>query len=323
MSKGKTTTKSSGSTSTRQTLNPWSQQQWQKQYDTIQGKMKDTPFEAYTGPMVAGLSDRETQARDMYDTNMGSFNPAFDEASGMIRNSGRQADFGSVADQYMNPYQSQVIDVMKADANRRNDELNAQSTEAALRDKAFGGSGTAVQTALNNEATGRMLSEQEAQLLYQGYNDARGYYQQDIGTDERQAGQLTDLATRRHDMNMGDIMGLNGMGEVDRGIAQDTMGADYNEFLREQEDYYRRLGIDMSMLGSIPMLTNTNGTQSSTSTQTSNPGMLGTLGTLGGVASMFVPGMQGVGLGLMSGAMKTMSNPKTSGMHSGAGNGGF
>lgn len=303
MSKGKTKSSSTTRYNNTQTLNPWSQNQWQGQFDKIQGMLSDSPVQAYSGDLVAGLSGREQQARGMYEQNMGSFNPQFDESADMIRNAGLFADFGSQAEQYMNPFQTQVIDTLRTQSGDNLAEALAQSRERSLRNRAYGGSGSAVSEGIATAEAQKALDAQLANLLYSGFNDARSMYGADIDARERRAVSLADLAAGRHQMNTADIMGLNTLGEVDRGIEQDRMGANYNEWLRQQDEELRRIGIQTGLLGAIPMLTNSSGTQSSNSTQTTNPGLLGTLGQVGGIASMFVPG--GGMAGLFSGAMKT------------------
>lgn len=311
MSGGRRRSTTNSRSSSTQTLNPWTQQQWTQQNDRIRGMLDTQPVgAAYTGPMVAGLSDREARARDLYDTQMGSFNSSFDQARDGINTAGLQADFGSVADQYINPYQSQVIDVLRRNSQEALAENLATARGQALANRAYGGSGFAVTEALANEAASRNLDNQTAQLLYQGYNDARGYYGDDIATRERRANNIAELGAQQHRLNMNDILGLNSLGEVDRGIEQDRLGMDYNEFLRQQEDWYRRLAAEQQMMGMIPMLTNSSGTQSGTTTERSNPGALGVLGAAASIGSMFVPGGQGIGLaGLFSNGMRAMTRP--------------
>jgi len=209
MSKGKKKTTSTGTSSTTQTLNPWSQGQYTDQVGRVRGLLDASPVEAYSGRT--------------------------------------QADFGGLADQYMNPFQQEVIDTTMADITRMNEGQNAAARGRAAASGAYGGSGVAVSEALNNAEAQREMARTGSQLRYQGYNDARGYYGQDINNE-------------------------------------------YNDFLRMQAERQQRVGNEMGLLGSIPMLTNSSGTQSSTQTQTSNPGLMGTLGQGLGLASMFVPG---------------------------------
>jgi hypothetical protein len=309
MSGGSKKTTSNSNTSTSQTLNPWSQQKWQGQYDNIQNTMKETPFDAYTKPLVAGLSDREQAARSAFEGNMGSFQPGLNEAQDAIRNAGTYADFGGVSDQYMNPYQKDVVDVAVGDIGRYNDERNAASKETALANKAYGGSGYQVAEALNNEASMREVARTSADLNYKGYNDAREYYGQDQENGISRAMQIAGLGVDGYNMRNAEASTLNNYGEVDRGIQQDTMGADYNEFLRQQQDWWQRLQTQQALLGQIPMLTNSTGRSSGSSTEKTNPGVMGVLGAAAGIGSMFVPG--GGFAGLLSGGMKTAGTPAT------------
>jgi hypothetical protein len=174
--------------------------------------------------------------------------------------------------------------------------------------RAYGGSGSAVSEGIATAEANKNLNNQMAGLLYQGYNDARGYYGADIDARERRAGGLAELAAGRHQMNTDDIYGLNQFGEVERGIEQDRMGMEYNDFLRQEQDQWQKIQAQMGLLGSIPMLMNQSGTENSQTTRTTNPGLLGTLGQIGGIAGgMFgtggmFPGALG---GLFSGNMKT------------------
>jgi hypothetical protein len=290
MSKGKTKRTSTGSTTSTQTLNPFTQQQYTDQTSRIRGLLDSSPVQAYSGPMVAGLSDRETRARGMFDDNVGSYNADFDTARDQIQNAGLFQNFGDVSADYMNPYEQQVIDGTMADITRMNEGQNAAMRGRAAASGAYGGSGVAVGQALNNEAAQREMSRQGSQLRYQGFNDAREFYGRDIDARERRGGLLADLATRRHGLGMDDAAGMDAFGQADRGIDQAGMDANYNEFLRQREEDQRRIQNEMGLLGSIPTLVNSSGTSTQTDTQSSNPGLLGTLGQVGSLASMFVPG---------------------------------
>lgn len=297
MSRGKRKSSSTSNTRTTQSLSPWSQQQFNQRSGAIDDYMANNPFERYDGPLVAGLSDRETRARGLFEQNMGSFSGDFDEARSMIRSAPTHADFGDKAHLYMNPYEDAVVDTTIDEIHRYNDERNAQAKEQALANRAYGGSGGEVSRAINDEASRREAAQMAAQLRYTGYNDARGYYDRDIQDQIRRGGLIADLGAREHTMNANDALTLNQLGEVERGIEQDTLGADYNEFLRGEEDFYRRLAVMQQQLGMTPMLVNSTTNQSSRSSESSNPGLLGTLGAAASIGSMFVPGGQIAGLG--------------------------
>lgn len=285
MSKGKTKSTSSGTSSSTQTLNPWAQGQFTDQTARVRGLMDSNPVQAYSGPMTAGLSGNEQNARTQFQGLMGSFNPAFDRASTDLNNAGLQADFGAVSDQYMNPFEQQVIDTTMSDIGRMNEGQNAAMRGRAAASGAYGGSGVAVGQALNNEAAQREMARTGSQLRYQGYNDARGLFGQDINARERRALGTADLASRQHDMGMRDIAGLDQLGQTDRGIEQSGMDRERDELLRQQEERQRRVQNEMGLLGSIPMLTNQTGRNTGSQTQSTHPGLLGTLGQVAQIGS--------------------------------------
>jgi len=301
------------------TLNPWSQQQFTSQMGRINEDLDGRDFTSYDQPLVAGLSGREQNARGLFDANIGSYQPSFDEASSEIRNTGYQSDFGDVSERYMNPYQRDVVDTSVNEINRYNDERNAQSKERALANKAYGGSGYAVSEAINNEDAMRQVASTTANLNYRGYNDARGYYGQDLDDRVSRAGMIAQLGERGHQLGTQDALTQNQLGETERGIEQDRNGANYNEFLRGEEDFYRRIGVRQQNLAMTPMLQNSNSTGSSSTTERSNPGLMGVLGSAASIGSMFVPGGQIAGLGgLFSSAMsKKPSGPIGPGGHTG------
>ena len=165
MSKGKKKTTSTGTSSTTQTLNPWSQGQYTDQTARIRGLMDSNPIEAYSGRT--------------------------------------QADFGGLADQYMNPFQQEVIDTTTADITRANDGMNAQARGRAAASGAYGGSGVAVAEALNNEAAQREIARTGADLRYRGYEDARRYYSTDIDNEYNDYLRQQEEEQRRIQNEMG------------------------------------------------------------------------------------------------------------------------
>ncbi|CAB4140946.1 hypothetical protein UFOVP399_34 [uncultured Caudovirales phage] len=181
MSKGKT--KSSSRTSTTQTLNPWSQQQYTDQNTRIRGLMDSTPVTPYSGR-----------------TN---------------------ADFGGVADTYMNPYEQSVIDTTMADITRMNEGQNAALRGRAAASGAYGGSGVHVGQALNNEAAQREMARTGSQLRYQGYNDARGLFAQDNSNDYNEFLRQQEERQRRIQTEMG-LLGTIPMLTNSTGTSQNT-----------------------------------------------------------------------------------------------------
>lgn len=78
-----------------------------------------------------------------------------------------------VVNQYMNPYQQQVIDASLGDIERQRQQQQLRDRAAAVQAKAFGGSRQGVAEALTNEAFSRTAANTAAQLRSQGFTQAQ------------------------------------------------------------------------------------------------------------------------------------------------------
>lgn len=100
--------------------------------------LAETPYEAYGGKRVAGLSDMQKQA-------MGTASSP--EA------------FGKSVQGYMDPYMQNVVDVQKRAARDQAGIATNTMNARAAQTGAFGGSGLALQRAAQNRGTARQLDE--------------------------------------------------------------------------------------------------------------------------------------------------------------------
>ena len=78
-----------------------------------------------------------------------------------------------VVNQYMNPYQQQVIDASMDDIERQRQQQQLRDRASAVQAKAFGGSRQGVAEALTNEAFSRTAANTAAQLRSQGFTQAQ------------------------------------------------------------------------------------------------------------------------------------------------------
>lgn len=94
--------------------------------------------------------------------------------------------FGGI-NNYMNPYNQQVIDTSMADMERQRlmqqNQLGAQATAA----RAFGGSRQGIAEAETNRAFAQQGGQLAAQLRQQGFNTALGASQQDVANQMQAA----------------------------------------------------------------------------------------------------------------------------------------
>jgi hypothetical protein len=145
-----------------------------------------------------------------------------------------------IAAQYMNPYLQAVLGPQMEEM-RRQSQMNLQPSLAKLTQA--GGYGGSRQAIMESEANRNLLQEQN-KTLGQGYASA---YDRAMGQFNTEQGQNKDL------VNM-----LANAGQAQRGIEQEGITADYNEFLAQRDDPMKKTQYLQSMLQGLPYQTVTN-----------------------------------------------------------------
>jgi len=145
-----------------------------------------------------------------------------------------------IAAQYMNPYLQAVLGPQMEEM-RRQSQMNLQPSLAKLTQA--GGYGGSRQAIMESEANRNLLQEQN-KTLGQGYASA---YDKAMGQFNTEQGQSKDL------VNM-----LANAGQAQRGIEQEGITADYNEFLAQRDDPMKKTQYLQSMLQGLPYQTVTN-----------------------------------------------------------------
>ena len=237
----------------------------------------ESPYQVYGGPMTAGTSGLQdkvfqglgnlsfpgnlgqsfssTGAYQPPQMNMGAYNTqpiGTGPQPGMMPPDGQpgagiaglpqqqpQQPQG-IAAQYMNPYLQSVLDPQMAELRRQNDITNMMSNAKMTGAGAFGGGRQAIMNAENN----RNLMQEMNKTVGQGYASA---YDKGMGQFNIEQGQSKDL------VNM-----LANAGGQQRGIEQEGITADYNEFLAQRDDPMKKLQFQQSMMQGMPYQTVTN-----------------------------------------------------------------
>lgn len=211
------------------------------------------PYQVYQGPMTAGESGLQSKVFQglgnlSFPGVLGqSFSsagaPAVPSAPGIGGlPTGTAAPTGptGIAAQYMNPYLEAVLGPQMEEM-RRQSQINLQPSLAKLTQA--GGYGGGRQAIMESEAARNLLSEQN-KTLGQGYATA---YDKAMGQFNTEMGQSKDL------VNM-----LANAGQAQRGIEQEGITADYNEFLAQRDDPMKKTQYLQSMLQGLPYQTVTN-----------------------------------------------------------------
>lgn len=212
------------------------------------------PYQVYQGPMTAGESGLQSKVFQglgnlTFPGNLGgSFSSAGAyqlpnmNAAAPSTAAGGAAPAGptGIASQYMNPYLQAVLDPQMAELRRQNDITNMNTNAKFTSAGAFGGGRNAIMNAENN----RNLMQEMNKTVGQGYASA---YDKAMGQYNTEQGQSKDL------VNM-----LANAGQAQRGIEQEGITADYNEFLTQRDDPMKKTQYLQSMLQGLPYQTTTN-----------------------------------------------------------------
>lgn len=242
--------------------------------------LADQPYQVYQGPMTAGPSALQSQVFQGLGnlsfpgqlgqsfSSQGAYQLPTMTSTGAT---GQQAGPSGIAAQYMNPYLSAVL-TPQLEELRRQSQITQMGTAGKLAQAgAYGGSRQAIMDA----ETQRNLLQEQNKAIGQGYANAYDRAMGQFNVEQGQAKTLADMMSQA--------------GQQQRGIEQEGVTADYNEFLAQRDYPQRQVQFMQSMLQGLPISTVTN-----TPAQQSGLGQL--TSTIGGLGSL-VEAIRSLGLG--------------------------
>ena len=201
------------------------------------------PYQVYQGPMTAGASDLQSSVfKGLGSLNFpGQLGQSF-SSTGAYQLPNMNAPAGSapagatgVAANYMNPYLQSVL-TPQLDELRRQNEITNMGTNAKLTQAgAYGGGRQAIMNAENN----RNLMMEQNKTVGQGYANAYDKAMQQYNTEQGQAKGLAELMAQQ--------------GGAQRGIEQEGITADLNEFNAQRDYPQKMLQFQQSMLQGLPI----------------------------------------------------------------------
>jgi hypothetical protein len=166
-----------------------------------------------------------------------------------------------MASQYMNPYLQSVLNP-QLDELRRQSQITQMGNAGKMANAgAFGGG----RQAIMDTETQRNLMQEQNKTVGQGYANAYDKAMGQFNTEQNQAKTLADMMSQQ--------------GQAQRGIEQEGLTSDYNEFLAQRDYPQKQLQFQQSMLQGMPLSTVSNQPlpQSSLGQLTSTVGGLGSL----------------------------------------------
>ena len=240
----------------------------------------EQPYQVYQGPMTAGESDLQSKmfqglGQLAFPKQLGgtfsstgayqlpNMSAAAPGAGAGVGNAGMAAGANTaagaagaapagptgVAANYMNPYLQAVLNPQLDELRRQNDITNMNTNAKFTSAGAFGGGRNAIMNSENN----RNMMQEMNKTVGQGYANA---YDKAMGQFNTEQGQAKTLA---------ELMGQAGTAQ--RGIEQEGITADYNEFLAQRDNPQKQVQFLQSMLQGLPISNVSNIPQAQTGAQ--------------------------------------------------------
>ena len=179
------------------------------------------PYQGYTGQLVAGLSPSEIAAGNIVSQQILP-------TAQTITSIGQQTFTPAVAQQYMNPYESQVIKGAIGDVEDQYQQAQRALSAQAVGSGAFGGTRFGVERALGTERFLDQVGDISSRLRQAGFESGAARFGADRASQLQAAqAQLSGTA--------GAIQGLSTLGATSRGIEQAGLAEAYRDFIERRE----------------------------------------------------------------------------------------
>ena len=215
--------------------------------------ISSTPYQAYTGELVAGPSDLQKQAFSGIGalTMPGGFGTAQTGMQNIANNT-----FGSQqAQQYMNPYLQASLNPQLEEARRQSQITQMQNSSKLAGAGAYGGGRQAIMDA----ETQRSLGTNLANITGQGYNTAYNNATQQYNAEQNRALQaqqgIGSLATSQNQANLANLGAQSAAGATQQQLQQQADTAAKQQFEEERAYPQNQLKFQQSLLQGLPITT--------------------------------------------------------------------
>ena len=178
------------------------------------------PFQAYTGQRIAPLTATEQQAGDIYSQQILP-------QAGQLAAIGAQTFTPAMAQQYMNPYENQVVTSALGDVERAYQGQQRALSTQAIGSGAFGGGREGVQRGVLGGEYLRQVGDVSGRLRQAGFESGAQRFAADrasqLGSSQAQLASLAGASS-----------GLAQFGGQERGIQQAGLTEAFRDFVEQQ-----------------------------------------------------------------------------------------
>ncbi len=196
---------------------------------------------------LAGFEPQQQQAFNMASQGVGAFQPYLNQATQYAMDATQAYDPMSYQ-QYMNPYQNEVI----AGIESQFDKAQSAAGLQAARTGAFGGGREGIQRAELGRQRAQTVGQAQAQNYGQAQQQAQQVFQNQMGRYGEGAQQIAGLGGQQQQQQQADIASLMSAGSVQQQLKQQELDAAYRANLQQLYEPYQRLGFTSDIYQGMP-----------------------------------------------------------------------
>ena len=197
---------------------------------------------------VAGFNPQQQQAFQMAQQGVGAFQPYLNAATQYAQQATQQYDPSTGYQQYMNPYQNEVIGGIERQFEKAGNVQNLQAQQAG----AFGGARQGIQSAELAGQRAQTVGQAQAQNYGQAQQQAQQQFQGLMGRYGQAATQMAGLGGQQQQQQQGDIASMMASGSVQQQATQQQLDAQYRQQLQQMYEPYQRLGFVSDIYQGMP-----------------------------------------------------------------------
>ena len=196
---------------------------------------------------VSQFDPAQQKAFNMADQGLGAFMPYMQGAGQYINASTQQYDPNSYQ-QYMNPYQDEVIGGIENQFSKMQNQASAQAGQVG----AFGGARQGVQTAELGRQQAQAVGQAQAQNYGQAQQAARGDFENQMARYASAGQQTAGLGQQMQGQIQQDVASSMAAGSVQQQRQQQIMDAGYKQQIQQAAEPYQRLGFVSDIYSKVP-----------------------------------------------------------------------
>jgi len=201
--------------------------------------LADSPYQAYTGPLTAGISDAQQNA---FQGIAGLTLPTNEQMQAYTPQQFTAED----ANRLMNPYLQASLDPQLAEAQRQSQIQNLQNRTALNKAGAYGGGRGALMESENQ----RNLLTNMSNITGQGYKSA---YDQAMGQFNVEQNLNRGAATDAQTYGLTALQRQMDAGAAERAIETEGISADRAQFEEARDFPYKQVQYQQSLLQGMPV----------------------------------------------------------------------